>query len=201
MLCAAQLEKQKGASEKWYQHRHLSISPSFCSQTWKISWQGNWPSLLCLLHFNPSISFPVCFCFILDSVIFWYCNWGPRPMLSKVQQIHPCSSIQLTRTCAFFHHLTMMAQWLKNLPAIQRHRRYRFNWVGKIPWGRKWQPAPVFLPEKSHRQKSLAAYSPKGRNEICHKTKCLHRSLPALTRLVKFSHSVMSDSVSPLGCM
>ena len=32
--------------------------------------------------------------------------------------------------------------------------------------------------------------------EIYQKTKCLHRSLPALTRLVKFSHSVMSDSVT-----
>jgi len=27
------------------------------------------------------------------------------------------------------------------------HRRHRFNpWVRKIPWGRKWQSAPVFLP-------------------------------------------------------
>ena len=26
-----------------------------------------------------------------------------------------------------------------------------FNpWVRKIPWRRKWQPTPVFLPEKSH---------------------------------------------------
>ena len=26
-------------------------------------------------------------------------------------------------------------------------RRHRFNpWVGKIPWRRKWQPTPVFLP-------------------------------------------------------
>ena len=33
--------------------------------------------------------------------------------------------------------------------------------------------------------------------EICQKTKCLHRSLPALTQLVKFSHSVMSNSVTP----
>ena len=31
-------------------------------------------------------------------------------------------------------------------------------WVRKIPWRRKWQPAPVFLPGKSHGQKSLAAY-------------------------------------------
>ena len=28
--------------------------------------------------------------------------------------------------------------------------------VGKIPWRRKWQPIPVFLPGKSHRQKNLA---------------------------------------------
>ena len=36
-----------------------------------------------------------------------------------------------------------------------------FNpWVGKIPWRRKWQPTPVFLPGKSHGQRSLAGYSP-----------------------------------------
>ena len=27
-------------------------------------------------------------------------------------------------------------------------------WVGKIPWRRKWQPPPVFVPEKSHRQRA-----------------------------------------------
>ena len=37
--------------------------------------------------------------------------------------------------------------------------------VGKIPWRRKWQPAPVFLPGKSHRQSGLAGYSPWGRKE------------------------------------
>ena len=30
-------------------------------------------------------------------------------------------------------------------------------WVGKIPWRRKWQPAPVFLLGKSHGQRSLGA--------------------------------------------
>ena len=30
------------------------------------------------------------------------------------------------------------------------HRRCRFDpWVRKIPWRRKWQPTPVFLPENS----------------------------------------------------
>ena len=30
------------------------------------------------------------------------------------------------------------------------------------PWRRKYQPTPVFLPEKSHGQRSLGGYSPKG---------------------------------------
>ena len=29
-------------------------------------------------------------------------------------------------------------------------------WGEKIPWGRKWQPTPVFLPGKFHGQESLA---------------------------------------------
>ena len=33
---------------------------------------------------------------------------------------------------------------------------------GKIPWRRKLQPTPVFLPRKSHGQRSLASYSPWG---------------------------------------
>ena len=40
-------------------------------------------------------------------------------------------------------------------------RGHRFDpWVGKIPWRRKWQPTPVFLPGKSHGQRSLPGYSP-----------------------------------------
>ena len=31
------------------------------------------------------------------------------------------------------------------------------SWVGKMPWRRKWQPNPEFLPEKSHGQRSLGA--------------------------------------------
>ena len=33
---------------------------------------------------------------------------------------------------------------------VPQYRRRGFDpWVGKIPWRRKWQPIPVFLPEKS----------------------------------------------------
>ena len=33
---------------------------------------------------------------------------------------------------------------------------------GRFPWRRKWQPTPVFLLGKSHRQRSPAGYSPWG---------------------------------------
>ena len=43
---------------------------------------------------------------------------------------------------------------VKNPSSSRRHGFY--PWVGKIPWRRAWQPAPVFLPAESHGQKSLA---------------------------------------------
>ena len=36
----------------------------------------------------------------------------------------------------------------------------------KIPWRRKWQPTPVFLPGDSYGQRSLAGYSPWGCKEL-----------------------------------
>ena len=48
----------------------------------------------------------------------------------------------------------------------RRFRRHGFNpWVGKFFWRRKWQPASVFLPEKSHGQRSLTGCSPWGHKE------------------------------------
>ena len=50
-------------------------------------------------------------------------------------------------------------------PACQgrKCKRYRFNpWVGKIPWRKKWQPTPVFLPGESHGKRSLVGYRPQG---------------------------------------
>ena len=44
--------------------------------------------------------------------------------------------------------------------ALQCRRPGFDPWAGKIPWRRKWQPVPVFLPGKSHGQRSLAGYSP-----------------------------------------
>ena len=60
-----------------------------------------------------------------------------------------------------------MAQLVKNLPANSGDKRCEFDsWVGKIPWRRKWQPAPVFVPREPHGQKSLAGYIPRGCKEL-----------------------------------
>jgi len=51
---------------------------------------------------------------------------------------------------------------IQELPACQfkKYRRCGFYpWVQKFPWSRKWQHTPVFLPEKSHGERSLAGYN------------------------------------------
>ena len=48
-------------------------------------------------------------------------------------------------------------------PACQcrRRKRHKFeSWIRKIPWRRAWKPVPIFLPGKSHGQRSLLGYIP-----------------------------------------
>ena len=52
-----------------------------------------------------------------------------------------------------------MAQLVKNLPTMQ-HRDAGSIPSREYPWGRQWQPTPVFLPGESHGQRSLADCSP-----------------------------------------
>ena len=52
---------------------------------------------------------------------------------------------------------------VKNLPA---NAGDGFDpWVGKVSWRREWQPTPVFLPGKSHGERSLVGYSEWGPKE------------------------------------
>ena len=66
------------------------------------------------------------------------------------------------------YRASQVALVVKNLPAKAERRRDvgGFNpWVGKIPWRRKVQSTPTFLPGGSHGQRSLAGYSPGGCKE------------------------------------
>ena len=50
--------------------------------------------------------------------------------------------------------------WLSGKESSCQCRWCRFDpWFGKMPWKKKWQPTPVFLPRKSNRQRMLG-YSP-----------------------------------------
>ena len=50
---------------------------------------------------------------------------------------------------ALFWQLTVVVAQTGQESALQC-REPRFDpWVGKIPWRRKWQPTPVFLPGES----------------------------------------------------
>ena len=43
-----------------------------------------------------------------------------------------------------------LLSWCSDKESACQCRRHGFDpWVGKIPWSRKWQPNPEFLPGKS----------------------------------------------------
>ena len=64
----------------------------------------------------------------------------------------------LSKTMIFFR----LPWWLSGKESTFQCRRLkRFDpWVRKIPWSRKWKPAPIFLPGECHGQWSPAGYSP-----------------------------------------
>ena len=81
------------------------------------------------------------------------------PSAHKCTQNTPQTYIYPTTYIQGFPHSSVG----KNLPSVQETWVRLFgSWVGKIPWKRKWQPTPVFLPGESHGQRSLAGYSPWG---------------------------------------
>ena len=54
-----------------------------------------------------------------------------------------------------------LSRWLSRKESAHQCRKHGFDpWVGKIPWRKKWQSTPVFLPGKSHGQRSLVGCSP-----------------------------------------
>ena len=67
----------------------------------------------------------------------------------------------------FFRGFPGGASGKESVCQCRRHRRCRFNpWVRKIPWSRKWQLIPIFLPGKFHGQRSLVGYSLWGHKDM-----------------------------------
>ena len=72
-----------------------------------------------------------------------------------------------THTHTHTHIASLMAQWVKNLPAMQETQKVwgRSLGVRKIPWGRKMATHSSILAWKIHRQRTLEGYSPMGHKE------------------------------------
>ena len=105
------------------------------------------PSLPCPLpsvtfSHHTSLSSELCTWYTLLFILF--------PVLKAVFESHS--------KCSLVTHT------VKNLPAIQETRVQSL--VRKIPWRREWQPPPLFMPGEFQGQKSLAGYSPGGRQEL-----------------------------------
>ena len=82
---------------------------------------------------------------------------GNRGHLNRTKQIPNHLSSILNRGAS------LIAPMVKKKKSACQSRRLGFDlWVRKIPWRRKWQPTLVFLPGKSHGQRSLVGYSPWG---------------------------------------
>ena len=90
-----------------------------------------------------------------------YQQHSPLSLPSLLGCEDPASHIFMALLCAW-----ELPRWLRGKESAYKCRRLGRNpWVRKIPWRRKWQPIPVFLPGKSHVQRRLAGYSPWGCKE------------------------------------
>ena len=70
-------------------------------------------------------------------------------------------------------------RWHSGKESFCQCRRCGFNpWVQKIPWRRKWQPTPVFLPGKSHGQRSRTSYTGSQRRTTWRLSKQQNKNCP-----------------------
>ena len=88
-------------------------------------------------------------------------TWNPFAFVSQLWGGAESSVGIVSINCIEFPSTALIINWYRLLDGqCRRCRRPGFNpWVGNIPWRRKWQPSPVFIPGKFHRPRSLVGYS------------------------------------------
>ena len=91
----------------------------------------------------------------------WPCCCSHRQLWGEVDNIYGHPGLG-RKTCDSIHgNNSMETDWSICLPLQEMgFKRDGCSWIGKIPWRRKWQPTPVFLPGKSHGERSLVGCSP-----------------------------------------
>ena len=86
------------------------------------------------------------------SVLYMWCEEFYKSLIQPILLFY----------CHLLYLITRASLWLNGKEYIcLQCRRCGFDpWVGKIPFKKKWQPTPVFLPCNSHGQKNPVGYSP-----------------------------------------
>ena len=93
--------------------------------------------------------------------INWLTGQGCHPFFPVAPQASCCSSSASWNTPGYFPviiHYMGLPRWLSGKESACQCRVR--SCMGKSSWRRKWQPTAVFLPGKSHGQRSLVGYSP-----------------------------------------
>ena len=142
---------------------------------------GGWSWAVTFLDMCPkSITASDGRCFIIhcnalgrgsDHLSTTYLPWFSCRHTSKSNWVYQClrfslakdkvSKLPLPNFAVPISSCDCLPGWLSGKESACQCRSHRrlFPWVGKIPWTRRWQPTPVFLPGGSHGQRSLVGYS------------------------------------------
>ena len=113
-------------------------------------------------------------CFILQFILNIYAPYRTRfrkrsdqlsPLATLLKTLDWLTSPSLYTPSVTTHHQGFPEDASSEEPACQCRRHEFGSWVRKIPWRRKWQHIPAFLPGKFHGQRSLVGYSPWGLKE------------------------------------
>ena len=90
-----------------------------------------------------------------------------RPFVGKTKLLNVKQSKMLL---AILHEMMEIPRWHSSKEFARQcwsHKRCRFDpWVGKIPWKRKYQLAPIFFPRKFQGQRNLVGYSQWGHKDL-----------------------------------
>ena len=111
---------------------------------------------------SPKTNYPQSSRFTINCICFGShksIHWSDRYQCLYFEGF-PCSSVGKESVCNCL------------LQSVCRRPRSD-SWVGKIPWGRKWQPTPVFLPGESHGQRSSIFHMKKWPGDIFFLFVCL----------------------------
>ena len=99
----------------------------------------------------------------MASLTQWTWFWASSGRWWRTGKLWGCKELDTTEWLNNDNIFFGLPSWLKWLRIhLQCRTCGHHPWMRKIPWRRKWQPTPVFLPGKSCGQRSLAGYSPWG---------------------------------------